>query len=399
MGEERRVTGINTRRGRPVGRRTFLQGLSLSALGLASGDLLTSCGTPSAIIPAGSCKSTDLSATQKTLQFDNWPQYIDPSTPKQPSTLDEFEAQTGIAVTYVADVNDNDSFFAKVADQLAQCTSTNKDLFVLTDWLAAKMISLGWLQKLDKANLPNVTRNLLPSLKAPGWDPHRDYSVPWQSGMTGICYNSDLTDPVHSFEELLTRPDLKGKVDLLTEMRDTMLFMLLIDGADPENFTLPQYEKGIERLQKAVGDGQIRRFTGNDYTDDLRSGNVVACEAWSGDIPQLGDPKFKWIAPEEGFSVWSDNMLVPNLSTHKANAEALMNFYYQPKIGAQLAAWNYYFCPVKGAEEFIGEFDKSAVGDRLIFPTQQFLSKGYGFMDLGAGEKEYIQLFSQTMTG
>ena len=387
------------RASRQLDRRTVLRGFSLSALALATGDLLSSCGTPSAIIPAGSCVSHDMSSTQKTLQFDNWPQYIDPSTAKLPSSLDEFEAATGIKVTYIADVNDNESFFAKVADQLARCTSTSKDMFVLTDWLAAKMIALGWLQKLDHANMPNVTKNLLPSLAAPAWDPHRDYSVPWQSGMTGICYNAELTDPVHTFEELLTRPDLKGKVDLLTEMRDTMLFMLLIDGADPADFTLAQFEKGIERLQKAVSGGQVRRFTGNDYLDDLRSGNVVACESWSGDIPQLGDPKFKWIAPEEGFALWSDNMLVPNLSSHKANAEALMNFYYQPKIAAQLEAWNYYFCPVTGADEYIGEFDKSAVGNPLIFPSAQFLSNGHQFMSLGSSEKQYTELFSQVMTG
>ena len=164
-----------------------------------------------------------------------------------------------------------------------------------------------------------------------------------------------------------------------------MLFMLLIDGADPADFTADEFETGIERLQKAVNDGQIRRFTGNDYVDDLRSGNVVACESWSGDISQLGDdPKFKWIAPEEGFAVWSDNMLVPNLSTHKANAEELMNFYYQPEIAAQLAAWNYYFCPVQGAEEDIGEFDKSAVEQPADLPRPTSSSRTpTQFMSLG----------------
>lgn len=381
------------------GRRTFLRGLGVSALAVAAGDLLSGCGTPSAIIPAGSCVGPDNSATDKTLHFSNWPQYIDPSTGKLPSTLDTFEAKTGIDVTYVADVNDNESFFAKVADQLASCTSTGKDIFVLTDWLAAKMISLGWIQKLDHSKLPNVQANLLPSLQSPLWDPHRDYSVPWQSGMTGICYNSDLTDPVRSIEELLTRSDLRGKVDMLTEMRDTMLFMLLLDGADPADFTTAEYERAIGRLSDAVNGGQIRRFTGNDYTDDLRSGNVVACMAWSGDIPQLGDPKFKWVAPEEGMSIWSDNMLVPNLAAHKSNAEKLMNFYYQPRVAAQLAAWNYYFCPVAGAEKYIAEFDKSAVGNKLIFPTDAFLEKGHIFMSLGDKEKEYTKMFSQVMTG
>jgi spermidine/putrescine transport system substrate-binding protein len=383
---------------RLVGRRSLMKGASLAAL-MAGAGALTGCGTDGAKIAAGSCKSTDSSASDKSLVFSNWPEYIDPPSKKQKSTLEKFEDKTGISVDYIPDVNDNETFFAKVANQLAACQSTKRDIFTLTDWMAAKMIELGWIQKLDHAKLPNVDANLLTSLQSPGWDPHRDYSVPWQSGMTGICYNKDLTDPVHSFAELLTRPDLKGGVDLLTEMRDTMLFMLLLDGNNPENFTLDQFGNGIDRLQKAVSDGQIRRFTGNDYTEDLRGGNIVACEAWSGDIPQLGDPKFVWVPAEEGISLWSDNMIVPNLAEHESNAEALMNFYYDPEVAAQLAAWNYYFCPVQGAEDYIGEFDKSAVGNPLIFPTEAYLKEGHGFMALGDKEKEYTSMFSQVMTG
>ncbi|MFY9913640.1 MAG: spermidine/putrescine ABC transporter substrate-binding protein [Nocardioidaceae bacterium] len=365
-------------------------------MALAAG--LTGCGTSGAKLAPGSCKSEDFSATQPTLQFSNWPQYIDPIKKKN-SSLSRFEDESGISVTYIPDVNDNETFFAKVANQLAGCEPTGRDIFTLTDWMAAKMIELGWIQKLDKSRMPNVDANILPSLKSPGWDPKREYSAPWQSGMTGICYNKELTDPVGSFNELLTRPDLKGKVDLLSEMRDTMLFMLLLEQADPEDFTLTQFEAAIERLQKAVSDGQVRRFTGNDYTEDLRGGNVVACEAWSGDIPQLGDPKFVWVPAEEGVALWSDNMMVPNRATHRSNAEELFNFYYDPKNAAQLSAWNYYFCPVVGAEEYIGQYDEEAVGNPLIFPTQKYLENGYGFMALGDKEREYTSLFSKVMTG
>jgi spermidine/putrescine transport system substrate-binding protein len=359
---------------------------------------LSACGTEGAKIEPGSCTSLDQSATDKSLVFSNWPEYIDPISKKN-SSLSRFEEQTGISVDYIPDVNDNETFFAKVADQLADCVSTGRDIFTLTDWMAAKMIELGWIQKLDKSKLPNVDANILDSLASPGWDPKREYSVPWQSGMTGICYNKELTDPVGSFEELLTRSDLKGKVDLLSEMRDTMLFMLLLVGANPEDFTFAEFESAIELLEKAVSDGQIRRFTGNDYTEDLRGGNVVACEAWSGDIPQLGDPKFVWVPAEEGVSLWSDNMIVPNKADHRTNAEELMNFYYDPENAAQLSAWNYYFCPVQGTEDYIAEFDKSAVGNPLIFPTEKYLKNGYNFMALGDKEREYTALFSEVMTG
>ena len=167
--------------------------------------------------------------------------------------------------------------------------------------MAARMVDLGWIQKLDHANMPNVDANLIDFLKSPDWDPNRDYSVPWQSGMTGICYNSELTDPVTSFKELLTRPDLKGKVELLTEMRDTMVFMLLMQGSDPEDFTDDEYSDAIDALQEYVDNGQVRRFAGNDYVDDMKSGDIVACEAWSGDVINLlGGGKYKWLPARGG---------------------------------------------------------------------------------------------------
>lgn len=395
---ERLVGGT---RGRELGRRSFLRGASLSALALGAPGLLAACGTQGAKVKAGSCTTTDLSAKQKTLTFSNWIGYIDPIK-KSGSTLKKFEQQTGITVDYKnGDVNDNETFFAKVSPQLQDCKPTGRDVFVVTDYMAARMIDLGWIQKLDHDKIPNVDANLIDLLKSPDWDPHRDYSVPWQSGMTGICYNSDLTDPVTSFKELLTRPDLKGKIELLTEMRDTMLFMLLLQGSDPRDFTDAEFTSAIEELRKYVQNGQVRRFAGNDYVDDMKSGDLLACEAWSGDVINLlgGDP-YKWIPPEEGFAVWTDNMVVPNQGEHKANVEELMNFYYEPVNAAKLSAWNYYFCPVQGAQQEIGQFDKSAVNSEFIFPSQDTLDRGYAFMSLDAEqEKNYQRQYNEVMGG
>lgn len=377
-----------------------MRGASLSALAVGGSGLLASCGTEGAKVAEGSCESTDKSESEKEISFSNWPLYVDPVKAKDTSTLEKFEQQTGIAVSYDTDINDNLSFKAKVAPQLTSCQSTGRDVFALTDWMAAQMINLGWVQELDHANMPNVDANLRDSLKAPAWDPERKYSVPWQSGMTGIAYNEELTDPVTSFEQLLTLPELKGKVTLLTEMRDTMTFLLLMQGADPEDFTDQEFTDAIAGLQKYVDNGQVRRFTGNDYTDDLKQGNVSACEAWSGDIAALGDPKFKWLAPEEGIVLWSDNMLVPNLAEHKTNVEKLIDFYYDPVNAAKLAAWNYYICPVNGAEDEIAQFDKSAAGNTLIFPDEQILSKTYDFMALDAEQDQRYQgQFNQVQGG
>ena len=393
---------------RGVSRRGFLRGASLSALALGSPSLLAACGTEGAQQTAESCVSKDLSDSEKVLNFSNWPEYIDVETRKVGGqkqtvipTLLDFEEQTGIKVTYNTDVNDNNEFFAKVRNQLAECEPTGRDIFVLTDWMAARMVSLGWLQKLDKANMPNVESNLNASLQSPGWDPQREYSVPWQSGVTGIAYNAKYTGEVRSMEELLTRADLKGKVSLLSEMGDTMGFMLKIVGADPADFTEDQFGQALDKLEEYVASGQIRRFTGNDYIRDLNAGNIVACEAWSGDIMvmQDGNPDIKWVeAPAEGLSLWSDNMLVPNKATHKTNAEKLMNYYYDPMVAARLAAWVWYMCPVEGAQEAMEKVDPSLVEQPLIFPDEEFLSNTWAFMGLDEKTRtKYEQDFAQVI--
>ncbi|HEX6148948.1 ABC transporter substrate-binding protein [Nocardioides sp.] len=383
-------------------RRSLLRGAGVAGMALSAGGLLSACGTEGARVDTGECQSTDLSEEEKSIVFSNWIGYVDPAKGADTSTLEKFQEETGITVEYQnGDVNDNETFFAKVSPQLQACRSTGRDVFVVTDYMAARMIELGWIQKLDHENMPNVDANLIDFLKSPQWDPNRDYSVPWQSGMTGICYNSELTDPVTSFEELLTRPDLKGKVELLTEMRDTMLFLLLMEGSDPEDFTADEYAAAVERLQGVVDGGQIRRFTGNDYVDDMKSGDIVACEAWSGDVINLlGGGKYKWVPPSEGFAIWTDNMLVPNKAEHKANVETMMNFYYDPVNAAKLSAWNYYFCPVAGAQEEIGQFDESAVNSEFIFVDDQTLESGYMFMALDdQQEQDFQRQFNEVISG
>jgi spermidine/putrescine transport system substrate-binding protein len=390
------------------GRRTLLRGLSAGALAAAGGGLLSGCGVEGAQQTAKSCQETDLSAKQRTLHFSNWPLYIDEAKVNRNGekvtvypTLQQFEQQTGIDVAYVTDINDNAEFFGIVRNQLAECEPTGRDLFVLTDYMAARMVDLGWIQALDKSKMPNVVANLAPTLRSPPWDPQRTHGIPWQSGLTGIAYNAALTKEVGSFEELLTRPDLNGRITLLSEMHDTMLFMLLIVGADPADFTADEFGQAAERLQQAVDAGQVRAFTGNDYAQDLVRGNVVAAEAWSGDVIQLqfDNPDIKFVVPEEGLSVWSDNMLVPNRSVHKTNAEKLMNYYYDPAVAAQLAAWVNYICPVQGAQEEMTKIDPSLADNPLIFPDDAMLSNAYTMRALSEQEEQRFQRQFAQVTG
>ena len=323
-------TGLSRRGLLKGGGAVAFAGVSLAALKLPF------FGTDGDEQDPATCRATDLSASQKELIISNWPAYIDPR--KNPDgTFQQFQDQTGLTVHYTDDVNDNSEFYAKVRNQLGSCQPVDRDMMVLTDWMAARMIGLGWIQPFDKKNNPNLNANLSDPLRSKAWNKGLNFHAPWQSGLTGIAYNAAKTSEVGSFEELLTREDLSGRVTLLSEMRDTMGFMLKLTGADPSEFTDDQWQVALDRLKEVVRSGQIRAFTGNEYTQDLAAGNILACEAWSGDVIQLqfDNPDIKFVTPEEGLSLWSDNMLIPNLATHQANAEKWINYYYAPEVAAK----------------------------------------------------------------
>ncbi|RZT82753.1 spermidine/putrescine transport system substrate-binding protein [Micromonospora violae] len=387
---------------RPLSRRGLLSGTLGSAALLTLGGSLTGCGTKGAQQTEAGCVSEDLSATEKKLAFANWPQYLDvddKDESRRPS-LDEFIAKTGIQVTYTEDINDNNEFFGKVQNQLAACQSTDRDIIVLSDWMAARMIRLGWIQKLDPAKIPNVQANLLPSLLDRSFDTENRISIPWQAGLAGLAYNGNVTKELRTVDELLTRPDLKGRVTALSEMRDTMGLLLGSNGHDPANFTAAQFDDALHKLKRAVDSGQIRRFTGNDYAPDLAKGDIAACIGWSGDVIQLAneDEKVRFVAPDSGVMLYSDNMMVPNKATHRGNAEALINYYYEPAVAAKLAAYVNYICPVNGAQAEMEKIDPELATNPLIFPDDAVLAKSTVFMTLDEKqEKEYEGKFQQVI--
>jgi spermidine/putrescine transport system substrate-binding protein len=364
---------------------------------------LVACGTEGTRETAERCVSQDRSGAEKQLNFSNWPLYIDVDEKDESRrhTLDAFMKQTGIQVRYTEDINDNNEFFGKVRNQLARCQQTGRDVFVLTDWMAARLVRLGWLQKLDTGNLPNIQAHLLDSLRDVTWDSRREHAVPWQSGLTGMAYNAKVAKEVRTFDELLTRPDLKGKVTLLSEMRDTMTLSLLSLGKQPEQFTEADFDAALDKVAKATDSGQVRRFTGNDYAQDLAKGDIAACLAWSGDVLQLqfDNPDIKFVVPEDGALLWSDNMMVPNQATHKANAERLMDYYYRPEVAAQLAAYVNYICPVKGAQEAMTRIDPGLAENPLIFPDEATLRGTHTFRGLDAEEERTYEAKYQKVIG
>jgi spermidine/putrescine transport system substrate-binding protein len=388
--------------GRSVSRRGFLRGVALGGgLALGSG-VLAACGTQGAAT-SGAKSAKDLSATQKVVNFSNWPLYIDldEKTKKHP-TLDEFKTKDGITVHYTEDINDNDEFFGKIRPQLAAGQDTGRDLIVLTDWMAARLIRLGWVQKLDKSKIPNAS-NLQDALQHPDFDKSRDYTLPWQSGLTGIAYNPKATGgkKITSVGQLFSDPSLKGKVTALTEMRDSVGLVMLDQGKDPANFTDADFTAAIDALKKATDSGQIRQFTGNDYAQGLASGDIAACLAWSGDVVQLqaDNPDIAFVIPDAGAMLWSDNMMIPNLAQHKANAEKLMNYYYDPAVQAQVEDYVNYICPVKGTKEALQKLDPDVANNPLIFPDDATLAKTHIFKGLTQQQEDKYNKAFQAVVG
>jgi len=389
-----------------VSRRTAMAGMA----GLAGVAGLAACGsagkssTTGATTKAMVKSAKDLSDTEKLVNWSNWPAYMDVNEKtKSHPTLDAFTKKTGIKVNYTEDYNDNNEFYAKVRPLLEAGSDTGRDMWVSTDWMAARLIRLDYVQKFDLANIPNHD-NVDDALLNVPFDKGRLYSLPWQSGMTGIAWNPKTTGgkKIESIDQLLTDPKLKGKVTLLTEMPDTIGLVLLALGKDPASFTTADFDAACAEIKKAKDAGQIKGFTGNDYTKPLASGDTAACIAWSGDIVQLkaDNPSLGFAMPQQGFMIWSDNLVIPNLAKHKKNAETLINYYYDPTVMAQVVDYVNYVSPVKGTKDILLKTDPAVATNELILPSAATLSRSHIFRGLTSAEETlYNRKFETIVTG
>ncbi|MEV0444754.1 extracellular solute-binding protein [Streptomyces spectabilis] len=353
-------------------RRTFLKGIGAAGvLGALAG-----CGVPAAYVDASDRAAKDLSGRDKRLTFANWPLYIDTDDEdktRRPS-LDAFERRTGIDVRYTEEINDNDEFFGKISPSLMNHQETGRDLIVISDWMCARFVRLGWVQEMDRSRQPNVAEHLDPILRTPHFDEGRMFSVPWQSGITGIAYNKRRLGREIRHVSDLWADDLKGRVTLLSGLDEAFALLMQGDGVDIRKWTGDDFHRMCDHLEKRVSGHHVRRFTGNDYIKDLAAGDVLACQAYSGDVIQLqaDDPDIAFVVPEEGAELWAESLMIPNLARHKRNAERLIDHYYDPEVAASLAAWVNYVCPVPAARDVLAsskDRDLAALAeDPLVFP-------------------------------
>ena len=364
-----------------VSRRSVLAG----AGAVGAGSLLAACG-------GGGGSDTDV-------RWGNWTLYLDyDSEAKVYPTLEDFMSETGVSVKYLEDYNDNDEFYGKVQGQLKLKEDIGYDLICPTDWMAARYIRLGYAQKLDKANIPNA-KNILPALASVPYDTGRDYSLTWQGIMGGFTWNKEkIPNGVKTLDDLFA-PANKGKIEVLSELRDTVGVIMMAQGVDISKFTADQYYNALDFLEKKIADGFIRQVKGNDYKEDLISGDAVAVIGWSGDAFQLAaenDGKFDFAIPESGGTISADNFIIPSTAQNKDKVEQLINYYYDPLVAAKVAAYVNYITPVQGAQEAMEQVDPSLVNNELIFPSAKTQAKLQVFRALTpAEETEFTDAFQK----
>ncbi len=373
----------------------------LSACGGSDDDSSGASGSGSAAPGTAGGGSSPGGGGGNSLYFENWPLYIDPTEDGLTGTVDRFVEATGVDMQYTEAFNDNNEYFAKIQPVLGNGNTIGPDIIAPTSWLVGRLISLGWVDKLPLDQIPNAA-NLRSDLVKPTWDPTGEFSLPWQTGFAGIAYNLDVTGRELTSTNDLFDPEFHGKIGMLTEMRDTMGVIMLSMGIDIS--TLDSFDTAapaFDKLQQAKDDGQIRRFTGNDYMNDLSTGNFAACMGWSGDVVQLSrdNPSIRFIIPEEGGTSWADAMVLPKGAVNRDAAAKWMDFVYDPVQAAQIAAWVQFISPVEGVQAELEKIDPELAENPLLFPDAETVARTHTFANLTEEvEAEYDAAFS-SITG
>jgi spermidine/putrescine transport system substrate-binding protein len=386
-----------------ISRRRLLRRGAAGALGVSALSFMAACGSETG---GDGGDGGDGEAEEKriakgeisdSLYFANWPLYIE----EDRGTLIEFEQQYGTKVRYVEEINDNTEFFGKVRQQYDRGDSGGRDIHVVTDWMAARMIRLGYVQKFDKREMPNATNNLIARLQSPPFDPKRDFSMPWQSGIAGIIYRKDQVKREPKSVDDLFDPDYKGKVTMLTEMRDSVGVVAASLGHDPEEASVDELMEAVDKIGEGAESGQIRGFTGNEYTKDITKGDSWLLIGWSGDAVQLkaDNPNIEFVVPETGGHLWTDNMQIPVGAPAAFTAQKMLDFVYRPEVQADIAEYVNYICPVEGVKEILAERDPALAENQLIFPDDAFLADTFIFRGLEPEEEQELDEAFQQVIG
>lgn len=386
---------VQRARSSQLSRRRLLQGLGLGAAALGASSLAACAG--------GGPAHGDGSAG--TLRWASWTYYLDFDEETQEFTsLSEFMADSNIKVEYFEDIDDNKMFMAKVKDQLKLGTDTGYDLFTLTDSSLIRLLEQEQLMSFDHTLMPNVSANMIDLVRHSSFDPDREWSVPYQSGMTGLVYNTQLYPKgVRSVSDLWS-DELKGKVSLLSEQDDTLGLVMLEQGIDitGEEWGEDEFFAALAVVEEQIKNGNVYTVKGNSYTQDLQSGAVLAGMAWSGDVAMIneeeGEEVWKFVVPDAGATMFIDSFCLPDPTAAYEQAHELVDYYYDPEVAAQVAEYVQYVTPVKGAREAMEKLNPEMAENTLIFPDEDMSARVHDMRTPTAQEDNtYAQAYQKVL--
>jgi spermidine/putrescine transport system substrate-binding protein len=352
-------------------RRRFLTGSVIgAATAFAGPSLLAACasgGTPST---TASTAPDDGSPATGLLRVSNWPLYI------ADGFVAEFQRASGLTVNYMENYNDDEEWFAKNKDPLANKQDIGCDLVVPSTVIAARLHGLGWLNEIRESHWPNK-KNLQPALLNASVDPGRKFTAPYMSGIVGLAYNRAATGRDITKVDDLWDTAFKGKVSVLSDTQDSLGMVMLSQGNSPEKPTTDTVQKAIDLIREQKDKGQIRRFTGNDYADDLVAGNVAVAQAYSGDVVQLqaDNPGLKFVVPEAGATLGVQCMVIPYTAQNQKAAEAWIDYVYDRENYARLVAYTRYIPVLSDMTDALNRIDPTAASNPLINPPNEILDR------------------------
>ncbi|HYK30056.1 MAG TPA: spermidine/putrescine ABC transporter substrate-binding protein [Streptosporangiaceae bacterium] len=392
--------GLTSKR---ISRRGFLAGSSAIAGAAGLSGLISACGGTSeaSADTVGSPSWWQNQRLHHTVNFANWPYYIDVLAGKHP-TLEYFTAITGISVNYSEPVSDNLPFYATIKPTLEKKEYTGYDVIVTTNNspVLAELINNNWLIPLNQGMMTNFRKYAGPLVRNPPWDPGNRYTMAWQSGWTAVGYNSEVIKNPTSVGVLFEKK-YAGKVGMMSDPQELGSVGLLAIGVNPATSTESDWRKAAALLQKQKSEGIVRGYYGQNYIDNLKNGNLVVSQAFSGDIFQADlTRRFKnlrLLMAHEGAMFWTDNMCIPMYAQNPKDAMTLMDYFYQPGIEAVVEYYNDYVCPVPAAKEVllhptgwaknelafmgpeIGKPPSYTANAPLVFPTPEYqkVSRNY----------------------
>jgi len=378
-------------------RRRFLGGSAAAAAGLAlGGSFLAACGSSDTGGGASSATAApdDGSPASGTLRISNWPLYM------ADGFVAEFQTATGLTVDYKEDLNDNEEWFAKIKEPLSRKQDVGFDLAVPTSFMAARLNGLGWLNEINHDRVTNFG-NLRSDLLEASVDPGRKFSAPYMSGLVGLAYNRAATGRDITTIDDLWDPAFKGRVSLFSDSQDGLGMIMMSQGSDIESPTIESVQKAVDLVAEQRDMGQIRRFTGNDYADDLAAGNVAIAQAYSGDVVQLqaDNPDLQFIVPESGGTTFVDTMVLPYTTQNQKAAEEWINYIYDRVNYAKLVAFVQYVPVLSDMTDELNKLDPGLAANPLINPPQDILDKVKGWPALTDEQTQEFNTAYAAVTG